>query len=341
MKKSRKKTILTCLECGEEIKGGSHLSRHVKNKHGYSSYDEYKIKHNLIKGDQQLICEGAIKCKICGLLSHDLTSHITRTHKISISDYKKNYGDIRSEKYLKNQSENMRGEINPAFNHGGRLSPLSENFIYYSEKNKEKIIQKISKSNKNNGNTNTTLTYWINQGYTEDEAKSELSKRQSTFSLQKCIEKHGKVNGEKIWLDRQEKWANSMKRSRKNGFSKISQILFWNIFENISEKKNIYFAELNENKEKDYSGKNNEYRLRLNNRLILPDFLDIKNKKIIEFDGTYWHDKKVIKNTNKLRDSERDKLAMEDGFSVFRVKEHEYRKYPDKILHECLEFLNG
>jgi NADH:ubiquinone oxidoreductase subunit C len=341
MKKSRKKVILTCLECGEIIVGGSNMSRHVKNKHGYLSYDEYKIKHNLIKTESQLKNEGAIECKLCGLLSHDLTSHVLRTHKIDIETYKKTHGEIRSKTYLENQSNNIKGEKNPGFNHGGKLSPLSINFIYYDEGNKEKIIEKISSSNKNNGNTNTTLAYWIRQGYTEEEAKQQQSNRQSTFSLEKCIEKYGKEEGEKIWLKRQEKWIDSVKKTRKNGFSKISQILFWDIFNKIEEKEYIYFAELNKIKEKDTSGKNNEYRLSLSNRIILPDFLDLKNKKIIEFDGTYWHNEKQIKNPTKLRDFERDQLATQNGFFVFRVKEDDYRKNPTKVLQECLEFLNG
>jgi uncharacterized C2H2 Zn-finger protein len=341
MKKSRKKTILTCLDCGEIIKGGSHMSRHVKKVHGYSSYEEYKIKHNLIKSTEQLKSEGAVECKICGLLSHDLTSHVLRIHKMDISEYKKLHGEIRSVKFLQAQSDKIKGEKNPAFNHGGKFSPLSKNFIYYDEDSKKEIIEKISNSNKNGGNNSTTLIYWINKGYTEYQAKEQLRKRQLTFSLEICIEKHGKDEGEKIWVQRQEKWIDSVKKTRKNGFSKISQILFWDIYYNIEKKENIYFAELGEDKEKDISGKNNEYKLKLNNRVILPDFLDTNNKKIIEFDGTYWHGEKIIKNSNKLRDSERDKLAIENGFLVFRVKEEEYRKNPSKVLQECLEFLNG
>lgn len=341
MKKSRKKTILTCLDCGEIIKGGSHMSRHVKKVHGYSSYEEYKIKHNLIKSTEQLKSEGAVECKICGLLSHDLTSHVLRIHKIDIPSYKKIHGEIRSIKFLQAQSEKIKGEKNPAFNHGGKFSPLSQNFIYYDEDNKKEIIKKISNSNKNGGNNNTTLIYWINKGYTEDQAREQLRERQQTFSLEKCIGKYGDAEGEKVWIDRQVKWIDSIKKTRKNGFSKISQILFWEIYHNIKQKKDIHFAELDINKEKDTSGKNNEYRLKLNNRVILPDFLDINKKKIIEFDGTYWHGEKIIKNSNKLRDSERDKLAIENGFLVFRVKEEEYRKNPSKVLQECLEFLNG
>lgn len=341
MKKSRKKTIITCLDCGEIIKGGSHMSRHVKTKHGYLSYDDYKIKHNLIKSNEKLKSEGAVDCKLCGLLSHDLTSHVLRVHKIDIETYKSIHGDIRSKKYLENQSNNIKGKKNPGFRHNGRHSSLSENFLYYNEENKKRVVQKISESNKKNGNNSTTLIYWINKGYSEDEAKKELSKRQTTFSLEKCIEKYGEEKGKEIWLNRQEKWINSFKNSRKNGFSKISQKLFWDIFNNILKKEDIYFAELGENKEKDDSGKNNEYKLRLDKQIILPDFLDLKNKKIIEFDGSYWHNEKLIGTPNAMRDSKRDKLCEQNNFKVLRVKEDEYRKFPDKVLQECLDFLNG
>lgn len=340
MKKSRKKVIITCLECGMIINGGSHMSSHVKKEHNYYSYDDYKIKFNLIKSKSQLKCEGAIDCKICGILSHDLTSHITRVHNIKPSIYKEKYGNFRSEKYLKNQSENIKGEKNPAFKHNGKFSPLSENFIYYDENYKIEIIEKISKSNKNNGNTNTTLKYWLSKGYSEEDAKNKLSERQQTFTLQKCVKKYGEELGKEIWLKRQERWIDSCKKSRKNGFSIISQELFWKIYSHIQDKNSIYFAELNENKEEDKSGYNNEYKLKLEDRFILPDFIDIEKKKIIEFDGTYWHGKHIVNNTNKLRDNERDKLALNSGFLVMRVKESEYRKFPNKVLQECLEFLN-
>jgi uncharacterized C2H2 Zn-finger protein len=341
MKKSRKKTILTCLDCGKIILGGSHMSRHVQKEHNYKSYDEYKMTHDLIKTELQLKNEGAISCGICGLLSHDLTSHVLRVHKLDIKQYKNQYGEIRSERYLKNQSNNIKGIKNPAYNHNGKFSPLSENFIYYDEEYKTQIIEKISYSNKNNGNNNTTILYWIKRGYTEEQAMEEIRKRQSTFTLEKCIEKYGEVEGKNVWLERQEKWIDSCKQTRKNGFSKISQELFWKIYDEINNKQFIYFAELDQNKNKDETGCNNEYKLRLKDKIILPDFLDIQSKKIIEFDGTYWHGKHIIKNTNKFRDQDRDNLAVECGFKVFRVKEEEYRKNPTKILNECLQFLNG
>ena len=35
----------------------------------------------------------------------------------------------------------------------------------------------------------TKLSYYLNKGMTEEEAKAALKERQSTFSLKKCIEK--------------------------------------------------------------------------------------------------------------------------------------------------------
>jgi very-short-patch-repair endonuclease len=342
MKKSRKKVTITCLECGEVINGGSHMSYHVKNVHNYSSYDEYKLKYNLIKSDQQLLNEGAVKCKICGIISHDLTSHITRIHKMCVKDYKEKYGEIRSKKYLKNQSERISGDKNPAFNHGGKLSPFSDNFIYADKINKEELIKKVSESNKTNGNNSTTLSYWIKRGFTEEESRKKISEKQQTFTLQKCIEKYGEEVGIDRWVDRQNKWQDSFKKSRKNGFSKISQELFWKIYQNLNtNKKLVYFAELNENKNPDFSGNNHEYKLRLKTKVVLPDFIDFSTNKIIEFDGTYWHGKHLINQPNKMREEERDRHITEGGFKVLHIKEEDYRNNPENVIKCCLEFLNG
>lgn len=52
--------------------------------------------------------------------------------------------------------------------------------------------------------------YWLAKGYSEKEAKEKISKLQSTFSLEKCIEKHGVIKGTEIWENRQIKWQNTL-----------------------------------------------------------------------------------------------------------------------------------
>lgn len=56
----------------------------------------------------------------------------------------------------------------------------------------------------------TTLNYWLNQGYSEEEARLKQSDRQRTFTLEKCIEKYGQVNGYKVWKQRQDKWQKTL-----------------------------------------------------------------------------------------------------------------------------------
>lgn len=54
------------------------------------------------------------------------------------------------------------------------------------------------------------LGYWLKQGYSEDEAKKLVSERQATFSLEKCIARHGEVEGKRIFDERQIKWQNTL-----------------------------------------------------------------------------------------------------------------------------------
>lgn len=52
--------------------------------------------------------------------------------------------------------------------------------------------------------------YWINKGYSLEEAKEIISKKQVMFSYETCVEKYGLVEGKKIWADRQKKWQETL-----------------------------------------------------------------------------------------------------------------------------------
>lgn len=54
------------------------------------------------------------------------------------------------------------------------------------------------------------LSYFIAQGMTESEAREALASSQATFSLEKCIKRHGEEMGRKVWEERQKKWQNSL-----------------------------------------------------------------------------------------------------------------------------------
>ena len=276
-----------------------------------------------------------VVCQFCQQKMKELTNHIFRKHNVKAQEYRKMYPNspIRCESLLRKQSDRIKGKKNPAYQHGGRLSPFSDKFFKGTDKVEE--TKRKAKLNKQLFNKDTTkIGYWLEKTNGDlIEAKKLLSQRQSTFSLTKCISKYGEESGQNIWLNRQERWH---KNFRKSNFSKISQDLFWNISEQINNLNDIYFAQLNENKEKDLSGANNELRLKLE-KIILPDFIDAYQGKIIEFDGTYWHGK--IGHGNKEREQERDRILMDNGYKVLHINEYDYNNDKQGTIKKCLNFL--
>lgn len=164
--------------------------------------------------------EGEVECQICKLYKRNsIIQHVNISHGLSGKEYKKLYNaELVSDGIKEYSSEKIKGDKNPGWQHGGRLSPFSEKFVKYQGKPKEEIseslrelYEKVGSSNKENGNNNKTIIYWTSRGYSEGDAKKELSKRGITFSLETCIEKHGEEIGRKLWLERQEKWQKTMK----------------------------------------------------------------------------------------------------------------------------------
>ena len=65
--------------------------------------------------------------------------------------------------------------------------------------------------------TTSQIGYWVKKGYSEEEAEKLRNERQATFSLDKCIEKHGIEEGRRIWQERQEKWMEKWQKGYKEG----------------------------------------------------------------------------------------------------------------------------
>ena len=193
------------------------------------------------------------------------------------------------------------------------------------------------------------IEYWTKKGYSEEEAKLLRSERQRTFNLEKCIKKHGKEEGETIYSERQIKWQKSLNENGnlKKGFSKSSQELFYKLVEKYEyeDRGAVFFAT-----------KNEEYKIMKNGGGIwMYDFTDLKQKKIIEYNGDRYHgnpckfngddfpnpfNKKLSAKEIWKKDLIKINKAKEVGFSVLVVWEDEYVKNPEKIIKECLEFLN-
>lgn len=196
----------------------------------------------------------------------------------------------------------------------------------------------------------TKIEYWLKKGYSEEEAKTKLVERQSTFSLEKCVLKHGDEEGKKRFTERQNKWLNSLLTNGNMvvGHSKISQELFYKLLESydFDDRSMVYFATHNK-----------EYKIEKETGGVwLYDFTDLKHRKIIEFHGDMFHgNPKQYKSNdypnafNKTvtaqeiwdKDKRKLEIARSKGFEVLIIWDSEYR-WGDKksIIDKCIKFLN-
>jgi hypothetical protein len=74
--------------------------------------------------------------------------------------------------------------------------------------------------------------YWMKRGFSEEESIKIISKSQSTFSLAKCIKDLGEEEGKKKWIERQEKWKNSINKSKNITWETRSQSLSYDSYIN-------------------------------------------------------------------------------------------------------------
>lgn len=206
-----------------------------------------------------------------------------------------------------------------------------------SSDNRKKFREKLDSGEVERGWNTTTLDYWTKQGYSVEEAIRKRSERQCTFSLEKCIEKYGEVEGKIVWKNRQEKWKKSVFNTVRwigGGISTISLDLFKRITENDRAQK----------------GKNEKF-IYYEGFVFKYDFC--LNKKIIEFNGDYWHcnpnkyssdyfhkNKQMLARDIWEFDRKKEEAARSKGYDYLVVWESEYKLFPEEIINKCKKFLN-
>lgn len=364
-----------CLICNNKLKNVQSLKVHLKKQHGLS-YIEYKERFDLyptcewcnkkIRSEKpRKFCDNRCRykytanektkntpdipyCRICGLKGKSLITHINMVHGMSLYEYMNKFelekSDVHHKSYLNNISDRVSGKNNPGYKHRGRLSPFSKKFIKYDnldEEDKEKSVNSTFKNRKERAPEDNPcrMEYYLKftNGNIEN-AEKLYREKQATFSLEKCTEKYGEEQGYKIWKERQNKWLSSYK---KLNYSKISQKLFWGLYNIIKDDFNeIYFATLDKNKTIDESGKNYEYKIETNKSFVKLDFFIKDVNKAIEFDGDYWHGEK---RGNQERDRIREESIMNQNpeMKILHVKERDYKNNPEEVIRVCKEFIYG
>ena len=338
LKERRKNTKHYCIVCGKTIENyisnTKFCDEMCRNKHLINNHNE------LFKNAE---CCG---CEIGGWKAKALTQHLSVIHNITLNDYMVKYSKTLDECVLKSSREmwgsKIKGENNGAYQHGGKYSPYSKKFVKYENLTEEEKDNKIndmyvSLSNTltdGTGRIPTQIEYWAKQGYTEDESIDIISKRQTTFSLDICVKKHGEMEGKRIWKERQNKWLSNLP---KQNFSFISQDLFWVLYNKTKNKyKHIYFAQLNQDTKQIEENRNFEYKVDIGQSYCKLDFFIKDINKAIEFDGDYWHGEK---RGNKERDETRTRLIESTGIKVLHVKERDFNNDRQKVVQECIDFI--
>jgi hypothetical protein len=345
--------IVVCEICGKEF-----LANHWKRKICFdpectrlrtlkymSGYVDAKNKNK----------PNSIACKICGMSCNRQISpgHLRAKHNLSLEEYKLQFKlkteDLFCEEILKDYSDKVKGDKNPAFNHGGKFSPFSKNFINYDEEKMKATREKATQTKRNNPQKeNTKIEYYLLRGFSEEEAKEKLTERQTTFTLRNCIKKYGDIEGLKQWQTRQDKWQANLKSKSDDEIKRINKAKMFTKGRTISNKEKEIVNYLLD------KGYEVEQQFSIKTSLRTWWIYDIKiGNKIIEFNGDYFHcnpkkyNEDFYNKTLKMTAKEkwrRDKLKIEEavknGFTVYEIWESDYKDNKELELQKCLEFIN-
>jgi very-short-patch-repair endonuclease len=228
---------------------------------------------------------------------------------------------------------------------------------------------------------NTTLGYWLDKGFNEEEAKSKLKDRQTTFSLEKCIQKYGEKEGKLKFEERQEKWQNNLKTkpieeikrinklkgitlenmirkwgeiegtekynnwltkyTRHTFYSNVSQELFYKLLENIQDKENVKFATHNKEKITKYNNKIYSYDFCYKNKIIEfnGDLLHANPEIYKEIDCPNPYNKDITAKQIWEYDELKNNVILNKGYKLLIIWEKDYNENKEKIINECLKFL--
>jgi hypothetical protein len=369
-----------CEICNKEVKDLKGLSVHLSKIHKMNK-DDLKIYYdNILKGkdegkcyfcDNEAIFKGITQGyhKICNSKECLGKTRATGTYEFLMYKYNLSEKDAIN---LMNKRADDRGEKIK----NGLQNSFEKNENFFKEKSRQcvefwlkkgysqedaeievkksfdDIHTKTWKKRRENPelykDVNTAqIDYWLKKGYSHDESKEKISERQKTFTLEKCVNKYGEAEGLKVWNDRQSKWSEKIEdmydkglfvKFRKEPYS-LDEI---EMIEIISEKLKI----------KPRYGKNQFYRYFKDlKQTFAYDF--VFNKKIIEFNGDYWHCNPFLYKEDYLNKHKKmtakeiwkyDKIKNDairnEGYDVLIIWEYDYKTNKQATIQQCIDFIN-
>lgn len=267
--------------------------------------------------------------------------------KGTLEGYKKRYGEIEGPiKYLEKNSRLSVSEKSLRLN-GFTDEQILETRKKHAEKSAINLKNLISKYGEEEGTarfkkwkesskdrTTLNISFWTTKGYSEEEAKKIISERQSTTSLEKFIKKYGIEEGTKKYIELNKK--------------RIKYLLGGCV----SKLESSFFDELSKNTYIDSKGRN--CKLYIDEKIIICDYLDASNNKIIEINGDFWHmnpkkykptDVNVVTKSSAKEiwenEEKRNNILKNNGYNILIIWEYDLNSNYNKFLELAKNFLEN
>jgi len=259
---------------------------------------------------------------------------------------------MKEEKYKKMFSDKIKGQKNPMSHtktseqKRKEASPFSIEFYRkrFPNRHEDEYAKMVSERVNiflNDRKTWNQVEHWIDKGMTRKEAIAEIAKLQ-TRDLSFFQNKYGEELGKEKWEERRKNWKAKVfnedqwiGRGRSNVSEKFFDVICSIFTDDVKRGSNEKFIRDKELK-----------------RAYKYDLVFIKSKKIIEFNGDFWHCNpqkfksdyfhKVKKMTaQEIWDYDRIKRekAEEHDYQVLVIWESDWYKNPEEIINKCKEFL--
>jgi hypothetical protein len=219
---------------------------------------------------------------------------------------------------------------------------------------------------------NTKVEYWTSRGYTEAEAKEQISKRQNTCSLESYQNRYGKEEGLKRYNQRISKFKKTYNdkdvqikekenKSRGRTYKQLVEQFGEDTTNEIMDRRLSKFSMVSKLEKEildNLKGKFNfkkQYRIIDNGKNYYYD-AQVDNV-IIEVQGSYWHaDKRIYKENDIVHDGKTAKeiwkfdehkkyVAEQNNFKILYIFEYDYKQNKkqtiDRLINEIYQFRNN
>jgi len=375
---------MKCELCDKELKDVKGLSVHLVKNHNFSVEDKKNYYNKYLKKGNEGTCYFCVNeskfidltrgyHRICDSIECLGKTRATSTYEFLMYKYNLSKEDAiklmniraidRGEKIKESMDKKLKENSNfhKEKSHQSKEYWIKRGFseneaIEKSNKIMSDIHIKTSEKRKINPekykDVNPTQNeYWIKKGYSEAEAKEKVSERQKTFTIEKCIEKFGIIEGIVIWHKRQKSWSDKMKNTLivQGNYKKDSSKIEKELVDRVIEKGNFING--------DYYCYNNQQFFIYNKddkTYTTYDFVLKDKKKVIEFNGDYWHcnpnkyksdffNKRKQMHACEIWNYDLYKInnARKLGYDVLVIWESDYKKDKEATIEKCINFLNS